>query len=47
MPNHLVEGEEQMDRPNSQTAILIWYFAMHVIHRFFGFNINTTVLCLG
>ena len=40
----LVEGDEQLDRPNSQTIL---NYAMHVLHKIFGFNINTTAFCLG
>ena len=40
----LVEGDEQLDRPNSQTT---WNYAMHQLHNFLGFNTNTTALILG
>ena len=36
----LVEGDEQLDCPNSQQ---LWNHAMHVLQFFFGFRINTTV----
>ena len=25
----------------------LWNYAMHVLHKFFGLNINTTAVCLG
>ena len=40
----LVEGYEQLDRPNRQT---IMEYAMHVLHKLFGFNINPEAFCLG
>ena len=29
------------------TVKQLWNFAMHVLHNFFGFSINTTTFCLG
>ena len=40
----LVEGDEQLDRPNSQITM---EFAVHVLLNFLGFNINKTAFCLG
>ena len=36
-------GDEQLDRPNSKP----FNYAVHVLHKHFGFNINTTAFCLG
>ena len=40
----LGEGDEQLDRRSRQTSM---EFAMHVLRKFFRFNINTTAFCLG
>ena len=40
----LVEGDEQLDRANSQTTLELCHAC---ITYFFGFNINTTAFCLG
>ena len=40
----LLEGDEQLDWPNSQTTMEC---SMHVLHKFWGVNINTTAFCLG
>ena len=40
----LVEGDEQLDRPNSQTTLELCHSC---VAYFFGFNINTTAFCLG
>jgi len=40
----LVEGDEQLDRPNSQTW---WNDAKHRLHIFGGFHLNTTAYHLG
>ena len=41
----LVEGDEQLDRPNSQTTTELCHAC--VLHNFFSFNIITTSFCLG
>ena len=40
----LVEGDEQLDRPNSQTTVELCHAC---VAYFFGFNTNTTDFCLG
>ena len=41
----LVEGDEQLDRPNSQTTTT--EFCLRCVIYFLGFNTNTTAFCLG
>ena len=41
----LVEGREQLYQPKSQKKL--WNHPMHVLDKFFGFNINTTAFCFG
>ena len=41
--SYLVEGDEQLDWPNSQTTLEFW----HVLHNFFGYVQNTTAFCLA
>ena len=40
----LVEGDKQLDWPNSQTTMELWHA---FLHNYFGFDINTTAFCLG
>ena len=40
----LLEGDEQLDRPNSQTTMELCHAC---VTYFFGFNINTTAFCFG
>ena len=40
----LVEGDEPLYWP---TVKQLWNYPIHVLHNFFGFNINTTAFCLG
>ena len=40
----LVEGDEQLIGP---TVKQLWNYVMHVLHNFFGLNVNTTAFCLG
>ena len=40
----LVEGDEQLDQPNSQTTMEL---CNACVEEFFGLNINTTAFCLG
>ena len=40
----LVEGDDHWISP---TVKHLWNYAMHVLHKFFGFNINTTAFSLG
>ena len=40
----LVEGDEQLDRPKSQTSMEI---CMHMLHNFFGFVLNTAAYHFG
>ena len=45
--NHGALWQKEMSNKIGPTVKQLWNYAMHVLHKFFGFNINTTAFCLG
>ena len=47
VPGHGALQQKEMSNWIGPTVKELWNFAMHVLHKFFGFNINATAFCLG